>query len=81
MRWQGRAKTAEFRLTTKSKKFQWGKNHEPGPKPKRDAILHARYTKVRKTGWGSFAHLRVFPREMQRSSRPPLVRPRSTDYD
>jgi hypothetical protein len=74
------AKSAEFRSTRKKKKISLLQKSSACPDAEHNAI-HARHSKVRKTPWGSFAHLRVFPREMQRSSRPPLVRPRSTDYD
>jgi hypothetical protein len=33
LRGQGGAKFTEFRPTRKKKKFQWGENHEPVPKP------------------------------------------------
>jgi hypothetical protein len=74
LRGQGGAKLAEFRPTTKRRNFCGCKNHEPVLNPREWHQVN--YTKVRKTVWGSFAHLGRFPREMPKTQRT-LVRPRS----
>jgi hypothetical protein len=70
LRGRGGAKFAEFRPRRKKKKIRWCKNQEPVPNPNgvlsstSPMAIHAHYTKVRKTVWGSFAHLRHFPTEL-----------------
>jgi hypothetical protein len=67
LRRQGGAKLAEFRSTRKKKKISLLQKSSACPDAEHNAI-HARHSKVRKTPWGSFAHLRVFPIEMAPSN-------------